>query len=105
MTFRVDLPTKLAGETKNYNQFDFSGDLAASETISTKVVTATVYSGVDPSPSSLVSGSASSTGAVVSQILTGGVLGVIYEILCTVTTSAGQTLERVGYLAVVPDLQ
>ncbi len=103
MTGRVDLSPKLVGETITY-QFDFSSRLAVSETISTKVVTASVYSGVDLSPSSIISGAASSSGAVVSQAVTAGTLGVNYELLCTVTTSAGQTLALAGYLALVPDV-
>lgn len=87
--------------------FDFLGDLAIGETLSTAAVTASVFSGTDASPSSLVSGSASISGTVVTQLLSalaGGVLGVVYELLCTVTTSAGQTLKQAGYLSVVPDL-
>lgn len=103
MSGRADLPAKLAGETKTY-QFDFSSSLAAGETLSTQVVTASVYSGVDASPSSLISGVASSSGAVVSQKIAGGTLGVLYELLCTVTTSLGQTLLLSGYLAIIPEV-
>jgi len=99
---RADLPAKLLGETKTYT-FDFTSALAVGETISTKTVTATVYSGTDASPSSVVSGSATSSGAVVSQLITGGTLGVLYELLCTITTSASQTLQQVGFLAIIPD--
>ena len=98
---RADLPPKLAGEVANYT-FDFSSDLASGETISTKVVTAAVYSGTDASPSGIISGSATSSGAIVTQKITGGVLGVIYELLCQITTSAGQTLQQIGLLAIIP---
>lgn len=100
---RVVLEPKFDGETKTY-EFDFASDLATAETISTQSVVATVYSGTDGSPSSIISGSATASGSVVSQKITAGVLGVIYKLLCTVTTSASQTLERSGYLAVIPDL-
>lgn len=96
--------TKFLGEVVVL-PFDFSSSLAAGETISTKTVTATVYSGTDATPSNVISGAATSSGAVVSQKVTAGVLGVIYELLCQVTTSAGQTLQQSCYLAVVPDLQ
>ena len=99
---RADLPPKLIGEVKIYT-FDFTSDLAVSETISTQTVTATVYSGTDASPSSVVSGSATASGAVVSQVITGGTLGVIYELICQITTSTSQTLRQIGFLAVVPD--
>lgn len=98
---RAQLPNKLSGETKNVT-FDFTSDLASGETISTKAVAAAVYSGTDASPSSIISGAASSSGAVVTQTVTGGVTGVLYELTCTITTSASQTLKQVGLLAVVP---
>lgn len=103
MSGRAQLDPKLVNETRNYT-FDFSSRLAAGETISTQTVTASVYSGVDASPSAIISGSASASGAVVTQKITAGTLGVIYELLCQITTSAGQTLDLAGYLAVIQDL-
>lgn len=82
--------------------FDFVSRLAVSETISTAAVTATVHSGTDASPSSLISGSASISGTKVTQTLTAGIEGVTYLLTCTVTTSAGQTLILAGYINVVP---
>lgn len=103
MSNRVELPNKLVGSTQTYT-FDFTSLLASGETISTQVCTAAVYSGTDASPSAIISGSASASGAVVSQKITAGTEGVIYKVTCTITTSAGQTLVLVGYLAVTPDL-
>lgn len=103
MATRQELPPKLAGEIVNVT-FDFSSRLGIGETISTQTVTATVYSGTDASPSAIISGSASVSGAVVTQKLTGGVLGVLYKLLCAVTTSAGQTLQVAAFLAIAPDL-
>lgn len=100
---RADLEPKLQGETKVY-QFDFTSQLAEGETVSTQVVEAAVYSGIDASPSSIISGVASASGALVSQEITAGVEGVIYEVTCTITTSDGQTLQQAGYLAIVPYL-
>ncbi len=99
---RVIFIPKLVGETRTLT-FDFISLLSASETISTEVTTATVYSGVDGGPSSVISGSASASGTVVSQGITGGVAGTIYNLLCTITTSGGQTLTIGGFLAVLPD--
>jgi hypothetical protein len=98
---RVELPSKLLGETLSLN-FDFAAQLEVGETISTKTVIATVYSGTDASPSSIISGAATSSGSVVSQKITSGVLGVIYELVCQVTTSAGKTCQQTGLLAIVP---
>ena len=101
MTARVQLPSKYSGETRSV-VFDFTSDLAVGETIITKTCACTVYSGVDASPSSVISGSASSSGAQVTQLVTGGVVGVLYNIACTITTSAGQTLIKSGLLAILP---
>jgi hypothetical protein len=103
---RVIFQPKRLGETivPNPSPFNFISQLAQGETISTATVTASVYTGVDANPSAVISGSASISGTVVSQKLTGGVIGVIYEILCAAVTSLGQTIQLAGYLAVIPDL-
>lgn len=99
---RVVFQGKVASETIN-QVFDFTSQLAVSETISTKITTATVYSGTDASPSSVISGAATSSGATVTQALTGGTLGVTYLIVCAITTSASQALRMSGYLVIVPE--
>lgn len=99
MGIRAILEPKLQGETKTYT---FTFTLAVGETISTQSVAASTFSGTDTSPASIVSGSATASGAVVSQKITGGTVGVLYDLLCTITTSAGQTLQQSAYLAVVP---
>lgn len=96
--FEIKPPT----DTKNF-VFNFDGDLAVGETISTQQVTATVWSGTDANPSAIISGSASASGSNVTQKITGGTTGVTYRLLCTVTTSGGQTLTRAGYLAVLAE--
>lgn len=103
---RVILPPKLAGEVKLYDQFDFTSSLQPGETISgIPVFNANVYSGTDPSPASLiVAGSPAVSGAVASVRIQAGVLGVIYEVVCTASTSLTQTLILNGYLAIIPDL-
>jgi hypothetical protein len=98
----VVLPPKPLGATIK-QVFDFISALAVGETISTASVAATVWSGVDATPGSLVSGAASISGTKVTQTLTGGVAGTIYKLVCTVTTSASQTLQLVGYLVVLRD--
>ncbi len=103
MVSRVILEPKAPSETKIY-YFDFTSQLAASETISTKSTAATVYSGTDASPSSIVNGAAGSSGQVVSQSITAGTEGVIYLLTVTITTSASQTLQMTGLLGVVKGL-
>ena len=82
--------------------FSFLSHLATGETISSASTTATVYSGTDASPSSLISGAASISGSTVSQKVIGGTLGVTYILVCSAVTSLGQTLQISGYLVIVP---
>lgn len=99
-TNRQVLPPKLQGETIQLTPFDFSSKMASGETISTQSVTATVYSGVDSSPSSIISGAATASGQTVLQKVTAGVTGTTYLLLCTITTSLSQTLQMAAYLTV-----
>jgi len=85
-------------------QFDFSSLLQTGETLASAVVTASVYSGTDPTPSAIISGSATVSGGVVSQNITAGVLGCIYELLCVATTSVPHSIPMAAFLAIVPDL-
>lgn len=101
MSNRVELAPKIAGETV-LREFDFASKLASGETISSATVAAVVYSGTDAAPSGVISGADSVSGSVVSQAITGGEAGVIYELTCTALTSASRTLILVGYLAVLP---
>ena len=99
---RVALQSKFADE-KLSTTVSFLSQLAVGETIASAICSATVYSGTDASPSTILSGSASISGTKVIQKVTGGVLGVTYLLLCTATTSAGQSLQLSAYLCVVPD--
>ena len=101
MGSHVVFDAKQAGSTEP-RVFDFTSRLAVGETISTSVVTAAVYSGTDSGPSAVIIGSATSSGARVTQTLTGGVVGVIYKLTCTITTSLSNTLILTAFLAVVP---
>ena len=98
----VQFQPKGTTEVKNL-AFDFISQLAVGETISTKAVVATTYSGVDASPSNVINSAASSSGTIVTQSVKAGVAGVIYKLVCTITTSASQTLTITGYLPVILD--
>jgi formylmethanofuran dehydrogenase subunit E-like metal-binding protein len=94
----------LLGETKSYDQFDFTSQLASGDSVaSVTSVVASVYSGVDPTPNVIVK-SSSVTGNVVTAVIQAGVLGVMYELLVTVGTTLGNTLQLSAILAVIPDL-
>mgnify|MGYP001559642657 CR=1 FL=1 len=101
---RTIIEGKGVNETR-IETFDFTSRLSAAETISTASVSATVYSGTDATPSAVVSGSSTIAGQKVTQKLTGGTLGVIYKLVCTITTSLGQTLLLSAFLAIVPDTE
>lgn len=98
------LKSKTPTETR-FEVFDFVSNLAVGETITSQTVTAEVYSGVDSSPQSIVNGSATVVNSTqVQQSMTGGILGVIYDLVCSVTTSLGQTLNISAYYAIAPNV-
>ncbi len=103
---RTVLQPKLLSDTRTY-QFDFSSLLGSGESISSASVVATVYSGTDPSPSSIVNGSAVLASPLVNQSIAAGVLGTTYELKCQATTTGvtpSQTLNISGFLTILPDL-
>lgn len=93
---------KYQGETIK-ETFNFLSRLSIGETILTQVVTATTYSGIDATPAAIISGVASGSGSIVTQAITAGVVGVIYTLMCTITTSLGQTLQLSAFLTVQPN--
>lgn len=102
---RVVTEAKLLGSTQELTPpFNFKSGLAVGETILTAQVTASVYSGVDSNPSAILSGSPTIDGTMVHQIMTGGVVGCVYVLLCSVTTSNGQDLDQSAYFYVQPDV-
>jgi len=84
-------------------KFNFISAMKPRDSILTKVVTASVYSGTDANPSNLIVGSALSNGTLVTQRVCNGVAGVVYELKCTITTASGNTLVMTGYLHVIAD--
>jgi len=102
---RILFKSKRVGESVFLKpSFDFISALAPTETILTAVVTAAVYTGVDPNPSAIISGGAVISGTQVTQLVVGGVVGTIYGLTCSVTTSLGQTLNASGFFSVDPPL-
>jgi hypothetical protein len=85
--------------------FDFIASLQVGETINSCTTTATVYSGTDLVPGNILSGSPAIVNSTqVIQLITGGVVGVIYEISCKIITSLGQSVVLAGFMAIIPDL-
>lgn len=98
MTYRSIFDVKVSG-TNFYAVFDFTSGLAIGETLASASTAATVYSGTDPAPASII-GSATISGGKVTQTITGGVVGVSYWLKCSSVTSLGKQLECSGYLVV-----
>lgn len=94
--------TKLADETITIS-FEFTNRLATGESITAGACVAEVFSGTDASPSSIISGAATLSGAIVSQVITGGLAGVVYLISCEVDTDDSNVLINQGRIAVVAE--
>jgi len=103
MTGRVLIPPKLAAETRT-EPIDFSPFLLTGQSISSAIATCTVYSGTDAAPSSVI-GSVGVVSPLVNVKLTGGVLGVIYQIRVDATLAAAAGVLSISfYLAIIPDV-
>ncbi len=94
-----DFPPKGPGETATFS-FGFAAALAIGETIVSAVITIAVVTRSDPSAAAMIIGSAQISGSQVLQLIANGVAGVEYELLCTITTSLGQTLQLAGNLLI-----
>ena len=91
---------KITTENEQFT-FDFSPVLGSTETISTAVCTVEVKEGTDPSPSSILVGSASISGTKAIQRIYNGLDGVIYRLEMTITTSLSNTYTIVADLQVL----
>jgi len=99
----VTLLPKLPNE-KVPRTVDFISKLPSGITIASAATTATVYSGNDSSPSSILSGSPTISGTKVTQVLQAGVSGCIYQIAFGIVGSDGNDYQLQGYFAVTPGL-
>jgi hypothetical protein len=102
MTNRVILESRHAAEARN-EVFDFLSQLNAGETISTASVTAAISSGVTASALPVIA-APSIGGSKVTVNISAGVIGVVYLLTCSITTSLGQTLLLNGYQPVIPEI-
>lgn len=100
---QIIFPEKVAGEKESYT-VNFSDRLQFGEGINGASVTVSVYSGTDPNPGAMVSGSATfDANGNVTQVLLGGLPGVIYNIVYLVTGTNAHNYIKVGQLAVSSD--
>lgn len=98
----VVFPAKGIGETAPYT-FNFADRLQFGEAINGASVSLSVRSGTDPNPTLMTPSPATFTGTVVTQDITGGVAGVIYDVTCTVTATNSHNYVKQGTLAVIID--
>lgn len=97
---RVSLQPKPA-EVLDERVFDFISNLAEGETLASAALSVSVFSGVDPAPEDILSGSPVVEGTRVTQKFTGGVLGTTYRVLCMAGTCNDQQISLAAYLAIV----
>lgn len=83
--------------------FDFTSDLIVGETISTAVASATVFTGSDPSPGDVLYQLTTIIGDMCTQKMWKGLSGVVYDVLMTIVTNTGRTVEQVVRVAIRPD--
>ena len=104
MSIRPKVPAKLVSELRT-DTFDCSPDLVVGQTVTGASGVCSVYSGVDAAPATVQSSVTIATPNVLAKV-TGGVLGVIYQIRLDVTLSNPSAVISIPYfLAVAPDLQ
>jgi hypothetical protein len=82
--------------------FDFISGLTPGVVLTSATVTATLYSGTDPSPQSIIDGPASVSGTIAFQPVKPTILGNVYDLSCAGVTSSGETVILDAYYAVVP---
>ena len=66
---------------------DFLNRLAIGETVVTCSSSIRVWSGIDPTPSVMLVGTPTISGSEVTQVVTGGVAGVVYTLSIAARTS------------------
>jgi hypothetical protein len=99
MSYRSIFDAKTTSETVAVS-FDFSSEYAVGETCASASIAAAVYSGTDPTPSGIISGTASVSGAIATQTMIGGVAGTTYLLTAVGTSSLGKVRSLQGFLSV-----
>lgn len=82
---------------------DVLSRLALGETVATAASNMSVASGVDATPTTMLSGLPSISGSIVSQKVIGGSPGVIYKLSTSIRTSLNNILVLESKLAVLSD--
>ena len=99
MSSYITLPIKITSATIPV-ECNFISQLASGEAVTSVVVTASVFAGVDANPSNIISGIVSLSQNVATQTITGGLAGVIYLLAFAATTNFSNNLIIYAYLSV-----
>lgn len=91
---------KLTTENEQFT-FDFSTVLGSTETINSASMVVQVVDGTDPTPSAILVGSPSISGARVAQRISGGLDQVTYRLELSATTSLSNVYTLVADLPVL----
>ena len=85
-------------DSVEFFKFDYIHDnrFETGETITSASISVTVVRGKDPNADNLLSGAVAISGLTVSQLIVGGVVGVVYALKCLATTSNSQILDCSG---------
>lgn len=102
MATLVVLPSKRKLDTQQY-VIDFSNILYAGDSIASATVVVRLFTGYDPVPQAILFGAFTQTDTSITQKVTAGVPGVIYELVTTVTTTLGYIHVIVSRLAILPE--
>lgn len=82
-------------------QFDFSTEVATGVALTSPSVTCVVVEGTDASPSAVLSGAATISGQLVTQLVQPGVVGCKYKLNAFASDASGQRHHIAAYLKVV----
>ena len=102
MTRVVIIPSKRS-DAQVPVHFPFADQLEFGETISGQVVTCVVFTGTDANPSAVLFGSPTMANNTVTQVVTGGVPGTIYQLVAMATTSNANMYSKGARLAIVDE--
>lgn len=93
---------KRTTETVDYGH-NFKNNVPSGDTITDQDASISVKSGTDANPDTMITASASASGTIVRQRVTGGVGGVVYCLVFQATLSGGQILEQAVEFTVSDD--
>jgi hypothetical protein len=96
----VVLPIKAVTEVIPIT-ISFSDMLQFGETVNGGAVSASVFSGTDPTPQAILSGLPTISASGLTQEITGGVAGNIYTLAFLVTATNSHNYVKVGNLSVI----